>query len=154
MNSINVPLVSTLIGDSDFFSNTVGHLKQSVQAFAFRRALVAGYLACSGLLLILALDAHITMLSVSFACCGLWASKRISSKGAAIVVPILMLFNLILWSEAFLALPVAALTMAIQIRLPVNQRSREFLKLSGILGGSATILLMFVREMFQGVAGF
>lgn len=154
MNSINVLLIPTLINDSDIFSNTIGHLRRCFQTLAFRRSFLAAYMVCFGLLFILAIDAHITMLCVSFACCGLWISKRLTSKSSAMVIPILVLLNLILWREAFLALPIAALTIAFAVRLPVNQNCRDLLNLSGIFGGSLAILLMFGNEIFQSLARF
>ncbi len=154
MNSINGLLVPTFVNGSDFFSSLAPYGARCAQSLAVRRLLVASYLVCTGLLLASALDVHIIILMLAFSCCGLWASARLSSKSCAMITPILVLLNLICWREAFLALPLAALTVAIAHRFSVSQNSRDLLKLSGMVGGSLTLVFIFGKEVFQILAQF
>ena len=154
MNSINTLLIPTFVSSSDFYSNLVTFGARCAQSLAVRRLLLVLYLAGTGLLLAAALDVHVTILIIAFACCGLWASPRLSRKSSAMVTPILVLLNLICWREAFLALPIAALTIALAYRFSVSQDCRDFLKLSGIVGGSLTLIFIFGKDVFQVLAQF
>ncbi len=154
MNSINAIFVPTFVNGSDFYSNLATFGTRCAQSLAVRRLLLAAYLGGTGLLLAAALDVQIVILIVAFACCGLWASPRLSSRSSAMVTPILVLLNLICWREAFLALPIAALTIALAHRFSVSQNCRDFLKLSGIVGGSLTLIFILGKEVFQVLAQF
>ncbi|MCC7528408.1 MAG: hypothetical protein IT342_07795 [Candidatus Melainabacteria bacterium] len=154
MNSINALLVPTFVSGSDSFSNLATFGVRCAQSLAVRRLLLATYLGGTGLLLAAALDIQTIILIVAFACCGLWASPRLSSRSSAMVTPILILLNLICWREAFLALPIAALTIALAHRFSVNQNCRDFLKLSGIVGASLTLIVILGKEVFQVLAQF
>jgi hypothetical protein len=146
MNSINTLLIPTFVNSSDFYSNLVTFGARCAQSLAVRRLLLVLYLAGTGLLLAAALDVHITILIIAFACCGLWASPRLSRKNCAMVTPILVLLNLICWREA--------LTIALAYRFSVSQDCRDFLKVSGIVGGSLTLIFIFGKEVFQVLAQF
>lgn len=154
MNSINGLLVPTFVNGSDFFSSLATYGARCAKSLAVRRLLFVSYLGSTALLLAAALDVHIVILIVAFSCCGLWASPRLSSKSSAIVTPILILLNLICWREAFLALPIAALTIAIAHRFSVSQNRRDLLRLSGIVGGSLALICIFGKEVFQVLAQF
>lgn len=154
MNSINALHIPTFENASDFFPSLATHVARYGTSLAVRRLLVASYLVGTGLLLASVLDVHIIVLMLAFTCCGLWASARLSSKSSAMVTPILVLLNLICWREAFLALPIAALTVALAHRFSVSQKCRDFLQLSGIVGGSLTLFFIFGKEVFQVLAQF
>ncbi len=154
MNSINALLVPTFANGSDFFSSLATYGARCAQSLAIRRLLCASYIVGTGLLLAAAVDVHVVILILVFSCCGLWASPRLSSRSSAMVAPMLVLLNLICWREAFLALPIAALTIAIAHRFSVSQNSRDLLRLSGIVGGSLALFFIFGKEVFQVLAQF
>ncbi len=95
----------------------------------------------------MAIDLHILALSAAFTICGLWAAHRFSQKSCMMVAPVLVLMNLVLWKEAYLAIPLAVLTLVIARRFSVNESWRNFLRVSGVLGGSLAILHMFGHQI-------
>ena len=154
MNSTNPLLVPTIVIGSELTASLRASLTRCAHLATSKQVLLLEYVACSALLLAVALDIQITILIVSFFSCGLWASHRLSRKSSMMLTPIFVLFNLILWREAFLALPIAALTIAIAQRFPVQESWRDFLKLSGVVGASLALIHMYGQGILQSLAAF
>lgn len=154
MNGIHAQYSPKFSNDSEIALSLkvrAGRLSQTVD---LKRVLNATYLFCSGVLLVMAIDIHITLLTICFAVCGYWASNRLSSHSCRMVTPVLVLLNLIVWREMYLALPFAALTLALAQRFAIKDSWRNLLRTSGILGASLSILYVFGNGILSSVGIF
>ncbi|MBX9947837.1 MAG: hypothetical protein K2Y39_01615 [Candidatus Obscuribacterales bacterium] len=154
MNGIHAQYSPKFSNDSEIALSLkvrAGRLSQTVD---LKRVLNATYLFCSGVLLVMAIDIHITLLTICFAVCGYWASNRLSSNSCRMVTPVLVLLNLIVWREMYLALPFAALTLALAQRFAIKDSWRNLLRTSGILGASLSILYVFGNGILSSVGIF
>lgn len=154
MNGIHAQYNPTFANDSEIALSLKARAKKYARAVDLKRALITTYLLCSGVLLVMAIDIHITMLTICFAVCGFWASNRLSSNSCKMVTPVLVLLNLIVWREMYLALPFAALTLALAHRFAVKDSWRNLLRTSGILGASLSILYVFGNGILASVGMF
>lgn len=154
MNGIHALLPPTLDKSTDVVLSSKSFAKKYVQGVSAKQILFSAYISIVGLIFALAIDVHITALVAAFFLSGFWASHRLSSKGAITVAVALVFLNLIAWREAYLALPIAGLTIAIAQRLAVKQSRRDLLKLSGVVGACLSVLYVFGREILQSVATF
>lgn len=154
MNGIHARINPTLANDSDLASSLKLRTRKYAQSIDMKRVLVTTYFFCSGVVLAMAIDIHITMLTVCFALCGLWASKRLSAHSCKMVTPVLILLNLIVWREMYLALPFAALTLCLARHFSVKDSWRNLLRTSGVLGASMSILYVFGNGVLSNIAIF
>lgn len=149
MNGVHASLSPTFANEIPTIDFSSGATKRA-QSVNWKRTILALYIFCSGMLLVMAIDSHITMLTICFALCGLWASHRLSSHSCKMVTPLLVVLNVILWREMYLALPFAALTMALSHRFSVSDRWRGVMTMSALVGASMSILYVFSREILTG----
>lgn len=154
MNGIHAQIGPKFLNDSDIASSLKLRAKECDRAVDWKGVLIASYSLCSGVVLAMAIDIHITMLTICFALCGLWASKRLSEQSCKMVTPVLILLNLIVWREMYLALPFAALTLCLAHQFAVKDSWRNLLRTSGVLGASMSILYVFGNGVLSNIAIF
>lgn len=106
------------------------------------RILVLVSLTIIGVCLATALNPSHFMLTAVFGWLGLWATSRLSAKNSYRVAPALVFLNLVCWPEAYIALPIAALTVGLSQDFQVDESVREALRLSGLTGAAITLLCM------------
>ena len=153
MNGVHASLSLTFANEIPAIDFNVGATERG-QSVDWKRAVLALHLICSGMLLVMAIDIHITMLTICFALCGFWASHRLSSNGCKMVIPVLVILNVIMWREMYLALPFAALALALSRRFSVSDRWRGVMTVSALIGASMSILYVFSREILTGSVMF
>lgn len=104
------------------------------------RLLVLLSITIIGVFLASVLHPNHFMLTACWGWAGLWVTDRLSEKNAYRVAPILIFLNLICFPEAFIALPLAALTVALAQDFQVDDSVREAMRLSGLTGAALTLL--------------
>ncbi len=106
------------------------------------RFLIMASISIIAFLLLSVLNPYHFVLTAAYGWAGLWATDRLSRKSAMAVAPILIVLNLGCWSQSFIALPLAALTIGLAADFPIDECSRDALRLSGLTCAALTLLCM------------
>jgi hypothetical protein len=106
------------------------------------RLLVLLSITIIGVFLASELNPNHFMLTACWGWSGLLVTERLSQKNAYRVAPLLVFLNLVCFPEAFIALPLAALTVGLSQDFQVDDSTREAMRLSGLTGAALTLLCM------------
>ena len=142
MNNINTVGAKPILCDDYPTEITGDQYKESDWRVTLDRLLVIAAITVIGVFLANVLHPNHFTLTACFAWAGLWATEKLSEKTCYIVAPILVFLNLVCWSESFIALPIAALTIGLSQDFQVDESMREALRLSGLTGAAITLLCM------------
>ena len=144
MNNIKAVGPKPFLCDDYSTGSNEFHAEENDWRVTLDRLLVLASIAIVGVFLANVLHPNHFMLTACFAWAGLWATAKLSEEGSYFVAPILVFLNLVCWTESFIALPIAALTIGLSQEFPVDESMREALRLSGLTGAAITLLLMLV----------
>jgi hypothetical protein len=142
MNNMNAVSAHPFIRDDYSKSENASPPVKTNWKTILDRILVLVSLTIIGVCLSTALHPNHFMLTAVFGWLGLWATNRLSAENSYRVAPALVFLNLVCFPEAYIALPVAALTVGLSQDFQVDESVREALRLSGLTGAAITLLCM------------
>jgi hypothetical protein len=142
MNNMNAVSAHPFIRDDYSNSEKVSPTVKTDWKTTLDRVLILVSLSIIGVCLATALHPNHFMLTAVFGWLGLWATNRLSAANSYRVAPALVFLNLVCWPEAYIALPIAALTVGLSQDFQVDESVREALRLSGLTGAAITLLCM------------
>lgn len=145
MNSFHVLNVHSFLKSEIFKSETLAPRAETqeealARKVALDRFLIMASVSIIALLLLSVLHPNHFCLTACFGWAGLFVTDRLSRRASLMVAPILIFFNLLVWPESFIALPLAALTIGLASEFNVDDCIRDAMRLSGLTCAALTLL--------------
>ncbi|MBA3859291.1 MAG: hypothetical protein C0507_20500 [Cyanobacteria bacterium PR.3.49] len=140
MNSFHVLNVQSLFKSEMFATKTETNEDALARKVSLDRFLIMASVSIIALLLLSVLHPNHFCLTACFGWAGMFVSDRLSRRSSMLVAPVLIFFNLLVWPESYIALPLAALTIGLASEFNVDDCIRDAMRLSGLTCAALTLL--------------
>jgi len=142
MNSFHVLNVQSYFKSDFLATKTETPEEVLARKISFDRFLIMASVSIIAFLLLTVLHPNHFCLTACFGWSGLFVTDRLSRRSSLFVAPVLIFFNLVVWPESFIALPLAALTIGLASEFRVDDCLRDAMRLSGLTCAALSLLCM------------